>query len=241
MSLYSDRGVVVRTYRLGEADRIVILVTKEHGKVRAVAKGVRRTRSKFGARLEPLAHVSFLAWSGRGDLDTINQAQVLDPFIELRSDLDRLNAGLSIAEVADQIAQEGHRNDELYEMLVGALRTASDPTYPIDLIAPAFMMKALVAEGIHPVLTQCASCAATVELVAFDLGHGGVLCRTCRRGRPLSEPARLVLASMVDGRLGRLLRDNLPDCVDEVRAVATEAMEFHLERRLRATRTTEAM
>jgi DNA repair protein RecO (recombination protein O) len=74
MSLFRDSGVVLRTIRLGEADRIVTLLTEHHGKVRAVAKGVRRTGSKFGARLEPLSHVALLCWQGRGDLDIVNQA-----------------------------------------------------------------------------------------------------------------------------------------------------------------------
>ena len=75
MTLFRDRGVVLRTIRLGEADRIVTLMTEQHGKVRAVAKGVRRTTSKFGSRLEPLSHVALLGWQGRGDLDTVNQVE----------------------------------------------------------------------------------------------------------------------------------------------------------------------
>jgi DNA repair protein RecO (recombination protein O) len=237
VSLYSDSAVVVRTYRLGEADRIVVLVSEHHGKVRAVAKGVRRTQSKFGARLEPLSHISFLAWKGKGDLDTINQAQVLDPFVAMRNNLERLQSGLSIVEIAEQIVQEGHPNPQIYAMVVGALRTAADPARRVDLVAPAFMMKALAADGAHPVLSQCASCGETADLVAFDLNEGGVLCRACRRGRPISESARGVLAAMVEGGLSALLSSEPPECADEVRSIATEAMEAHLERRLRAARS----
>ena len=127
MSLFRDRGVVLRTYRLGEADRIVVFLTEHHGKVRAVAKGVRRTTSKFGARLEPLTHVDLLLWQGRSDLDIVNQVEVIEFFRAVREDLDRMPMGMSLLEVADQIAQERHPDPRLYAMLVGALRRPGRP------------------------------------------------------------------------------------------------------------------
>ena len=93
MSLFRDKGVVLRSYRLGEADRIVVFLTERHGKVRAVAKGVRKTTSKFGGRLEPLTHVDLLLWQGRSDLDIVNQVEVLDAYRAVREDLGRLPAG----------------------------------------------------------------------------------------------------------------------------------------------------
>ena len=122
MTQFRDRGVVLRTIRLGEADRIVTLMTEHHGKVRAVAKGVRRTTSKFGSRLEPLSHVALLGWQGRGDLDTINQVEVIDTFRPVREDLDRMSAALSMLEVVDQVGQERHANPRLYEMAVAGPR-----------------------------------------------------------------------------------------------------------------------
>ena len=121
MTLFRDRGMVLRTIRLGEADRIVTLMTEQHGKVRAVAKGVRRTRSKFGSRLEPLSHVALLGWQGRGDLDIVNQVEVIDTNRAVREDLDRMAAAMSMLETVDQIGQERHANPRLYEMLVGAV------------------------------------------------------------------------------------------------------------------------
>ena len=126
MSLFRDKGVVLRTYRLGEADRIVVFLTERHGKVRAVAKGVRKTTSKFGARLEPLTHVDLLLWQGRGDLDIVNQVEVLDSFRAVREDLERLPSGMALLEVTDQIAQERHPDPRLYTMLVGALRALAE-------------------------------------------------------------------------------------------------------------------
>src|SRR6516165_7854209 len=121
MSLFRDNGVVLRTYRLGEADRIVVFLTERHGKVRAVAKGVRKTTSKFGARLEPLTQVDLLLWQGRSELDIVNQVEVLNTFRAVREDLDRVPRGMALLEVADQLAQERHPDPRLYTMLTGAL------------------------------------------------------------------------------------------------------------------------
>jgi DNA repair protein RecO (recombination protein O) len=238
VSLYRDEGVVLRTYRLGEADRIIVLLTAQHGKVRAVAKGVRRTGSKFGARLEPLSHVALLLWQGRGDLDTVNQAEVIDHFRTVREDLDRMNRGMSLLEVADQLSQEGHPDLRLHEMLVGALRALADPSKDPFFVAPAFFMKALVLEGAGPVLDACVSCGAGPgELVAFDMTEGGGLCRRCRRGRPVSPEAFALLRQMTGGGLGTLLSAPPPPAGPEVAELATEAMEAHLDRRLRSVRS----
>ena len=105
MTQFRDRGVVLRTIRLGEADRIVTLMTEHHGKVRAVAKGVRRTTSKFGSRLEPLSHVALLGWQGRGDLDTVNQVEVLAHGPEGVDDLDLVD-GVEVAPTLPP--EEGH-------------------------------------------------------------------------------------------------------------------------------------
>jgi DNA repair protein RecO (recombination protein O) len=108
MTVLRDEGVILRTYKLGEADRIVVAMTRHHGKVRAVAKGVRKTASKFGSRLEPLTFVSLMLWRGRSDLDIVNQAEVVERYWHVREDLDRMNAGLSMLEVVDQVTQENH-------------------------------------------------------------------------------------------------------------------------------------
>jgi DNA repair protein RecO (recombination protein O) len=244
VSLYRDSGVVLRTYKLGEADRIIVMLTEAHGKVRAVAKGVRRTSSKFGARLEPLSHVELLMWHGRGELDIVNQAEVVDHFRAVREDLARMGQGLSMLEAVDQLAQEGHPDPRLYSMLVGALRALADPGLDPTLVPAAFFLKALVLEGAAPVLEGCASCGGSepeVELVAFDLTEGGALCRTCRRGRPMSAGALGLMRRILGGALGSTLRETPPSCADEVVGLATEAMEAHLDRQLRTVHTANGL
>jgi DNA repair protein RecO (recombination protein O) len=237
MTLFRDRGMVLRTIRLGEADRIVTLMTEQHGKVRAVAKGVRRTKSKFGSRLEPLSHVALLGWQGRGDLDMINQVEVIDTFRAVREDLDRMAAAMSMLEVVDQIGQERHGNPRLYEMLVGAMAALAERNSP--MVAPAFFLKVLALEGSAPMLDVCVSCGEEDPelLVAFDLVEGGVLCRSCRRGRPLSPGGLLLLRRTLGGGLAGVLAEPPSALVEEVTALATEAMEAHLDRRLRSVRS----
>jgi len=215
-------------------------LTEGHGKVRAVAKGVRRTKSKFGARLEPLTHVDLLLWQGRGDLDIVNQVEVLDTFRAVREDLRRLPKGMALIEVSDQMAQERHPDHKLYAMLVAALRTLCDPDIDPTLLAPAFFMKALVLEGAAPILEGCASCGepdSAVELVAFDLTEGGALCRRCRRGRPMSPAALALLRRILGGGLAAVLSGPPSPGADEVAELATEAMEVHLDRRIRSVRS----
>jgi DNA repair protein RecO (recombination protein O) len=237
MTLFRDRGVVLRTIRLGEADRIVTLMTEQHGKVRAVAKGVRRTSSKFGSRLEPFSHVALLGWQGRGDLDMVNQVEVIDTFRPVREDLDRMAAAMTMLEVVDQIGQERHGNPGLYEMLVGAMAALSEHNSP--MVAPAFFLKVLALEGSAPVLDGCVSCGEEDDgaLVAFDLIEGGVLCRGCRRGRPLTAGGLELLRRTLGGGLAGVLAEPRSDVTDEVTALATEAMEAHLDRRLRSVRS----
>jgi DNA repair protein RecO (recombination protein O) len=244
MSLFRDTGVVLRTYRLGEADRIIVFLTEGHGKVRAVAKGVRKTSSKFGARLEPLTHVDLLLWQGRSDLDIVNQVEVLDTFRAIREDLSRVAKGLALVEVSDQMAQERHPDPRLYTMLVGALRALADPASDPTLLAPSFFLKALVLEGAAPVLDVCASCGepdGVVDLVAFDLVEGGTLCRAHRSGRPMSAAALELLRRILGGDLAAVLSGPTPPGADEVAELATEAMEGHLDRRIKSVRSSAGL
>lgn len=238
MSLYRDEGVVLRTMRLGEADRIVSMLTRGHGKVRAVAKGVRRTSSKFGGRLEPLSSVSLLCWKGR-ELDIVNQAEVLETFRAVREDLVRLSKAFTVLEVADQLAQEHHPAPRLHDMVVGALRALERSDSP--LLVPGFLLKALALEGSAPLVDVCASCGGDGELVAFDLLQGGALCRDCRRGRPVSPAALELVRRALGGGLAGVLAEPASPVTDEVTELAGAAMEVHLDRRLRSLRATPAL
>ncbi|MEM9514203.1 MAG: DNA repair protein RecO [Actinomycetota bacterium] len=231
--LYRDTGVVLRTYKLREADRIVVLLTADNGKVRAVAKGVRKTRSKFGARLEPMSHVRVLLVRGR-ELDIVSQAESVEPLSPMLSSLDRASQGLAVLEAAEQLSLEREPNPDLYRMAVGALRAIADR--PAPLTVAGFYWKLLANEGMRPELDTCVRCGGAepdVEFVAFDLGEGGVLCRSCRSGHPLSADALVVIRDILGGRLASALALDESAVTHEVSALATHALEYHVERRMR--------
>jgi DNA repair protein RecO (recombination protein O) len=239
MSLYRDRGVVLRTYKLGEADRIVVLLTPGHGKVRAVAKGIRRTKSRIGGRLEPLNHVDLLMYEGR-ELDIVSQAEMVEPWRPLHEDLSRLSRGLAMAEAAEQVAQEGEAAGPLYKMLVGALRTLVERPGP--LVVASFYWKLLALDGASPVLGSCARCGSSPGpggLVAFDMAEGGALCRLCRRGQPATPAALELVSWALGGRLAKVLEVPASSVTAEVAHLAEVSLEHHLERRLRTFRTME--
>jgi DNA repair protein RecO (recombination protein O) len=237
--VYRDSAVVLRTYKLAEADRIVVLLTQHHGKVRAVAKGVRKTMSKFGARLEPMSHVELLLAHGRTDLDIVSQAESIETLAPLVADLDHLTNGMAMLEAVDQLALEREPSPHLYHMLVGALRTVARRSGP--LVVPAFYWKLLAAEGITPLLDECARCGEPGPLVAIDMDHGGALCRNCRSGAPLSAEALELIRMVLGGRLNDALSAPPSSATHEVAAHATRAMEHHIERRLRTVAMFERM
>ena len=232
MGLYRDEAVVLRTWKLGEADRIVSLHTLGNGKVRGVAKGVRRTRSKFGARLEPACHVAVQLYRGRGELDTVTQAETLDRFGSLRSDPERFARASAMLEAVDQLALETGGDPGRHVMLVRALATLDRSDSP--LVVAGFFLKLLALEGVQPELDSCVTCGAAGPLVAIDVHSGGVLCRDCRQGRPISSEALDMLRGMLGGQLAAVLRQPVAEAAGEVAALATAAMEAHLERRLRS-------
>lgn len=231
MAIYRDVGIVLRTMRLGESDKIVTIVTEGRGKVRAVAKGVRKTKSRFGGRLEPLSHVALQLYEGR-NLDTITQAEGIDHFRAIREDLDRLAQATTMLEVIDAIVQEGEQNPRLYQMLLGALRTLE--AAPSPLVVPAFFWKLLAHEGYRPILDECASCGSTDELVAFDLTEGGTLCRNCARGTRVTPEALSLLRRILGGDLVSVLAEPPTQAGYEVEHLATRALEHHLERKMRS-------
>jgi DNA repair protein RecO (recombination protein O) len=234
VSIYREQGVVLRTHRLGEADKIVVVLTEGRGKVRAVAKGIRKTKSKFGARLEPMTHVELQLYEGR-ELDTITQAETLETFRHVREDLERVGRAGALLEAVDQLAQEREPNVALYRMLLGALRSLAKNDSV--LIVASFYWKLLSQEGVHPLLDECAACGSPesdVPLVAFDLEQGGTLCRSCRRGTAISPQALALLRDILGGQLARALLEPPSDATSEVDALATRALEHHLERRLKA-------
>lgn len=233
--LYRDRGVVLRSVKLGETDRIVTILGQGEGKIRAVAKGIRKPGSRFGARLEPTSHVAFQCYRGRGDLDVVTQVETIDAHRGLREHYPCLTHAVSMLEAADQVAQEREPNPSLYRMLAGALRTLV--AYPSPLVGAAFFWKLLSLEGFHPMLDACARCGdESGPFPAFGLPEGGVLCEACgwRGGRRLPPETLTLVRRILGGDLRAVLSETPTASTTDVERLALAALEHHFERRLRS-------
>lgn len=179
MGSYRATGIILRLQKLGEADRIVTLLTLQHGKIRVSARGVRRTRSRFGARLEPFSHVDLQLYTGR-TLDTITQVQPIDVFGQhIVTDYDRYTAGCALLETADRLTTEHEPARELFVLTVAALRGLGGQRDP-SLILDAYLLRAMVITGWAPAIDACALCGAPGPLEHYSMASGGAVCPRCR-------------------------------------------------------------
>jgi DNA repair protein RecO (recombination protein O) len=235
-SLYRDEGVVLRTQKLGEADRIITVLTRRHGKVRAVAKGVRRTKSKFGARLEPFSHVDLQLYTGR-NLDVVSQAESIRSYGQaVVGDYPAYTAGTAVLETADRLtAEEKEPSLRMFLLVIGALRALAERTHPAPLVLDAFLLRAMSVAGWEPALSACARCGEDGPHRHFSVPAGGSVCRECR-------PAGSAMPNAVTLELLEALLSG-----DWERAEASEAgprregsglvaalLQWHLERGLRS-------
>lgn len=236
MALYRDEAVVLRVHNLGEADRIVTLLCRRRGRLRAVAKGVRRTRSKFGARLEPFSHVSLQLAEGRS-LDVVTEAVSLDAFgASVARDYAAYTAGTAMLEAAERLtAEEGDPAVRLYLLLVAALRALSAGDRPAPLLLDAFLLRALAGAGYELALADCARCGSSGPHPAFSVAAGGSVCPDCRPAgavNPGSAALRL-LAALQGGDWPAALASLSAERRTASGLVAA-SVQWHLERGLRS-------
>lgn len=202
MALYRDEAVVLRTQKLGEADRIITLLTRGTGRVRAVAKGVRRTTSRFGSRLEPFTYVDLQLAEGRS-LDVITQAETLAPYgSKIGADYQRYTAGTVMLETAERLVVEDKEPAlQQFLLLIGALRTMSSGERSPGAVLDSFLLRSLSVAGYAPSFEVCARCGVDGPHRAFNPAAGGMLCSTCRVPGSAS-PARetvVLLAALLAG------------------------------------------
>jgi len=164
---YRDEGIVLRTFNLGEADRIVTILTRSHGKVRAVAKGVRRTASKFGSRLEPFMVTDLQFYQGRSSLDTIQQAETLGPYgADIAGHYDRFTAASVMAETAERLT-DAEKATNQYTLLLGALRSLSRGEHAPNLTLDSSLLRAFSLAGWLPSIHSCARCGSPANFSPF--------------------------------------------------------------------------
>jgi DNA repair protein RecO (recombination protein O) len=210
-ALYRDEGVVLRTQKLGEADRIVTVLTRRHGKVRAVAKGVRRTKSKFGSRLEPFSHVDLQLYTA-------------------------YTAGTAVLETADRLtAEEKEPSLRLFLLVIGALRALADRTHPAGLVLDAFLLRAMSVAGWEPALSDCARCAEAGPHRHFSVPAGGMVCPSCRpTGSAMPNPVTIQLLDALLSGEWELAEASQGTNRREASGLVAALLQWHLERGLRS-------
>ena len=236
MALYRDEAIVLRTQKLGEADRIITLLTRGSGRVRAVAKGVRRTSSRFGSRLEPFTHVDLQIAEGRS-LDVVTQAETLEPFASLMgADYQRYTAGTVMLETAERlVVEEKEPALQQFLLLVGALRAICETGRSPGPVLDSFLLRSLSVAGYAPTFEACARCGLEGPHRAFSPAAGGMLCSTCRvpgTASPAVETVAVLGAllagdwALVEGSDARHRR--------EATTLVSAYLQWHLERGLKS-------
>jgi len=244
MQPYRDDGIVLRTQKLGEADRIITILGRTTGRIRAVAKGVRRTKSRFGARLEPFTHVDLMLHPGRS-LDIITQAEVIRPYGEpLVGDYPRYTAGVAMLETAERFTPV-EKEPALRQLLllIGGLRALSEAEHDPRLVLDAFLLRSLAIAGYAPALEECARCGAPARerrLPAFAIAAGGMVCASCRppgAAAPAAGTVALMFALLRGDwdSADRSERRHRVECSGLVAAY----LQWHLEHSIRSLRHVE--
>jgi DNA repair protein RecO (recombination protein O) len=250
VSIYRDDGIVLRTHKLGEADRIVTVLARKTGRIRAVAKGVRRTKSRFGARLEPFTHVDLLLYTGRS-LDVITQAETLRPYGEqIVGDYPRFTTGTAMLETAEKLTPvEKEPSLRQFLLLVGGLRALSAGEHDPRLVLDAFLLRSLAVAGYAPALDECAVCGTTSAqalvdggggLRAFGLASGGLTCQDCRAPGS-ATPAPATVALMLALLRGDWEHADASERRHQVECSGLTAayLQWHLEHSIRSLRHVE--
>lgn len=233
---YKTEAIVLRSIRLREADRVLHLYTGSRGRVGAVAKGVRRTRSRFGGRLEPFFRLRLLLYEGRGELHTVTGAETIECYPRLREHGESLSAATSACESVLRLFSEGEANVAAYNLLCRELQLLdAEPSAagPANLLA--FRLKLLLAAGFLPEMVNCARCGSDEGIVAFSAAAGGVVCRECPAGDgfDLGREAHSFMANTIAAPLQELPAAG-PRALSQVDRAVGGTLEHHAHVRLRS-------
>lgn len=236
MPLYRDQAIVLRTHKLGEADRIITLLTRSRGKVRAVAKGVRRTSSKFGARLEPFMHIDVQLNEGR-NLDMVTQVETVGAYARtICQDYAKYTCGSAMLETVDRlVAQEHEPMLPQFQLLAGGLRTLAARQQPASLILDSYLLRAFAIAGYAPTFTHCAQCGQPGPHHSFSVPQGGAVCLDCRQpgaNAPSAQTFELLAALLVGDWATANQAD--PRTQAETSSLITAFSQYHLEHSLRS-------
>jgi DNA repair protein RecO (recombination protein O) len=228
-------AVVLRSMRYGEADRILHFYTPDRGRLSGIAKGVRKTRSRFGGRLEPFCRVELVLHQGRSDLLTVTGAQTLAPYSRLRSNGATIDAAARACDAVNRLFGEAEPSEPVFHLLCNELALLdADAAHAGHANQLAFRLKLLVAGGFAPYLAACASCGERDHLVGFSGAAGGVVCASCEGGGfPLAAETHEFLTAALAQPLAQAPAGSERALRQAERAIA-ETVEHHAHVRLRA-------
>jgi len=234
--LYRDEAIVLRTHKLGEADRIVTLLTRRHGRVRGVARGVRKTSSRIGARLEPFSHVDVQLYEGR-NLDNVTQVETIDSHgAQLSGDYGRWTTAMAMVETAERLTPvEREPAVQQYVLLLSGLRSLVAGGHDSPLILDSYLLRSLSIAGWSPSFDECARCGTAGPHRAFSVQGGGMVCGDCRppgSATPSIAAIRL-LAALLSGDWAVADASEVRER-REASGLVAAFLQWHLERGLRS-------
>jgi DNA repair protein RecO (recombination protein O) len=244
MPTYKAKAVVLNTFKLGEADKIIVLFSGSRGKIRAVAKGVRKTKSKFGSSVEPFTVADMMFYEGKS-LDIIQQSEIIMSFKEIRADLEKLKYGSVMLELIDKVGQEREESYDAFSLLLAALQCLKDAPDNYRTLLTVFQLKLMVILGYRPHLARCPACAGSLPDAAaqanFSLKFGGLLCDGClgrdQEAMAVSPETRAHIGQALDTPLARWRElDFTAENVKGIARLTEMFVSYHLERKLKSPR-----
>jgi len=242
MSNYKTEGIVLKSIKLGEADKIITIFSSSRGKVSAVAKGIRKTKSKFGARLEPFSYVDLMLYDGR-NLDIVTQVELIKSFQEIREDLDKVVYGAAMLDLLEKISPLEEKDEKVFELTLAALRALSASSGNIPLILAAFDLQLMSIAGFRPNVSNCVICSEMTSSfkgqAIFSCEWGGILCDKCG----LSDIDAFSISRMTLEVLSEILKrdfEEIPgievsqDIEKELLALTNRYVKYYLQARLKS-------
>lgn len=206
--LFQTDGIVLKSMKLNESDKIVTIFSKNYGKIRAIVKGIRKTKSHFGSSMENLTVVKILAFRGK-NLNIISQAEIINSFFQYCKELNRFGLAIQCAELVDKMSAEEDPNESIYELLKTILILLKDDKNPL-LVAASFKWKLFTILGYRPELIKCVHCNRQIKKSTyhiFDIQKGGMVCPDCQNIRSpyqveISDYCLRLLNRIIDADLG---------------------------------------
>lgn len=236
MRTFRDEAIVLRTQNLGEADRIVTLLTSRNGLIRAVGRGVRKTSSRIGARLEPFGVIDVQVRWGKSGLHSIEQVETLAPYgRSIAQDYALFTAANLMVETLERVSEEAWATDRYYRLTVGALHALSLGRHEPSLVLDSYLLRLLGLAGWAASCWDCATCGASGPHAYFNPSAGGAVCVNCKPNGavPVDEDTILLLAALSVGDWGHADGSSW-SARAEAHVLVTTFVQWHIERRLKS-------